>query len=95
MKSYVVYHLIHVQTPYQHNPKLVITGVPDEVDLTEEDIDRGGYQFGEFGSAWANYRLTQIKSKEDMPSDLVAKLHEGGYETISYADLDKPFPFQQ
>ena len=95
MKNYVVYHLIHVQTPYQYNPKLVITEVPSEVDLTEEDVSRGGYQFEEFGTAWANHVLTEIKrDKSEMPGDLVAKLHGGGYETVRYSELDKPFPFE-
>ena len=98
MKSYVVYHLIHVNTPHQHNPKLVVKDVPDDVNLTTEDVDRGGYQFGEFGSAWCNYYLEEIKKKgKNLASDLVAKLHEDWqYETISYDDLtNRAFPFER
>ncbi len=97
MKNYVVYHLIHVNTPHQHNPKLVVTGVPNDVDLTTEDVDRGGYQFGEFNRAWCNYYLEEIEEKgKNLASDLVAKLHEDcQYETISYDALtNNALPFE-
>jgi len=95
MKSYVIYHVIHIHTPHQYHPKLVITDVPDEVDLSEEDVNRGGYEFGEFGMAWANHSLRQIADKKDLPAELVAKLHGDGYRTVSYDDLvNKPLPFE-
>ena len=96
MKSYVVYHLIHVQTPHQHNPELVITDVPDGVELTEDDVTRFGYLFGEVGSAWCNYVLQEIIDKDKMPADLVAQLYSDSYKTVSYNELiNKPFPFQE
>lgn len=86
MATWCVYHLIHVRTPHQHIPKLVITDVPEGEKLDKELLERAGYLFSEFGIPWANHVLTQVDAKES-PADLVARLRQGEGERISYADL--------
>ena len=86
MTTWCVYHLIHVRTPHQHLPKLLITDVPQGAEVTEELLDRAGYRFGEFNVAWANHVLEEVDVKES-PSDLVARIREGGFSRIAYADL--------
>jgi len=84
--TWCVYHLIHVQTPHQHLPKLLIQEVPEGEEVTEELLERAGYLFQEFNTFWANHVLTEVDVKES-PSDLVAHIREGDFERIIYADL--------
>ena len=86
MTTYAVYHLIHVNTPHKHIPKLVVTDVPDDAELSEELLERAGYQFGEFNIPWANHVLEQVDVKTS-PSDLVARIRQGDGERIAWADL--------
>ena len=86
MNTWCVYHLIHVRTPYQHIPKLVITVVPEGEEVTKELLERAGYRFGEFNIAWANHILEEVDVKES-PSDLVARIREGGVPRIAFDDL--------
>ena len=86
MATYAVYHLIHVRTPYQCIPKLVITDVPDDAELTEELLERAGYQFGEFNIPWANHALEKVDVKES-PADLVARIRNGEGERIAWPNL--------
>ena len=86
MSTYCVYHLIHVQTPYRHLPKLLIEDVPEGGQVTEELLERAGYQFQEFNIPWVNHVLEEVDA-ETSPSDLVARIREGGFERITYADL--------
>lgn len=86
MATWCVYHFIHVRTPYQYIPKLVIRDVPDDVNLTADLLERAGYQFGEFGIPWANHALERVSAK-DSPSDLVARIRNGGGARITYAEL--------
>jgi hypothetical protein len=86
MATYVVYHLIHVHTPYKHIPKLLITDVPEGEEPTRELLERAGYQFGEFNIAWANHVLTKVDVKGS-PSDLVARIRQGDGERIAWHDL--------
>ena len=85
-KTWCVYHLIHMQTPHRHIPKLVITEVPNDKPLTTELLERAGYLFTEFGIPWANYVLEPVEA-HDAPSDLVARLRQHEGERISYSDL--------
>lgn len=86
MSTYCVYHLIHVRTPHQHLPKLLVTEVPEGAEVTEELLEQAGYQFGEFDTAWANHVLTEVDAQES-PSDLVARIRQGEGDHITYADL--------
>ena len=86
MTTWCVYHLIHVRTPHQHLPRLLVTEVPKGAEVTEELLERAGYLFSEFNVAWANHVLTEVDVKGS-PSDLVARIREGGFERIAYADL--------
>ena len=86
MATFAVYHMIHVRTPHQHIPKLVITDVPEGEELSEELLERAGYQFGEFDIPWANHVLEQVDAKGS-PSDLVARIRSGEGEWIAWPDL--------
>lgn len=86
MATFVVYHLIHVRTPYQHIPRLVITDVPKDEEPTKELLERAGYQYGELNIPWANHVLAEVNAKNS-PSDLVAKIRQGKGERITWADL--------
>ena len=86
MATFAVYHMIHVRTPHQHIPKLVVSDVPEGEELSEELLERAGYQFGEFNIPWANHVLTEVDVKES-PSDLVARIRSGDGERIAWGDL--------
>jgi hypothetical protein len=86
MATFAVYHLIHVRTPHQHIPKLVITEVPEGETVTQDLVERAGYMFGEFNVPWANHVLEQVDVKES-PADLVSRIRQGEGERITYADL--------
>jgi len=86
MSTWCVYHLIHVRTPHQHLPRLLVTDVPEGAEVTEELLERAGYLFSEFNVTWANHVLTEV-DPQGSPSDLVARIREGGFESITYADL--------
>ena len=86
MVTFAVYHLIHVRTPHQYIPKLVITDVPDGDEPTEELLERAGYQFGEFNISWANHALEKVDAKGS-PSDLVARIRQGDGERIAWRNL--------
>ena len=84
--TWCVYHLIHVRTPHQHIPKVLVVDVPEGEEVTEDLLERAGYQFSEFNIPWANHVLEEVDVK-DSPSDLVARIREGDFERITYADL--------
>ena len=86
MSTWCVYHLIHVKTPHQHLPRLLITDVPDGAEVTQDLAERAGYLFSEFDIPWANHVLEQVDA-QDSPSDLVARIRDGDFECITYADL--------
>ncbi|MCL6478503.1 MAG: hypothetical protein K6T65_08800 [Peptococcaceae bacterium] len=87
MKTYCVYHFIHIHTPYRYLPKLVITNVPDDVMVTEDLVDRAGYDFSEFGIPWANHYLTVV-DPVDSPADLVRRIKRKEYdEILNYDEL--------
>jgi hypothetical protein len=69
MKTWCVYHFIHVHTPYRYIPKLIITGVPEGETVTKDLLSRAGYQYQEFGLPWANHAVTQVDPQES-PADL-------------------------
>lgn len=83
---YAVYHLIHAQTPHQHNPKLVVTDVPEDEKVTKELLERAGFAYEEFGILWANHVVKEVDARES-PADLVAKIRQGVGDRITYADL--------
>jgi len=85
MKTWVVYHLIHVRTPHQYLPQLVISGVPDDKKITREMLERAGYQFGEFGIPWANHCIECIS--QTTPSDLIYRLRQGAGERLTWEKL--------
>lgn len=86
MATWCVHHLIHVRAPHQHIPKLVITDVPDDVDLSTDLLERAGYLFGEFNIPWANHVLIRV-NVQDSPPDLVARIRQGQGERITYEEL--------
>ena len=86
MSTWCVYHLIHVRTPHQYIPKLLITDVPEDEEVTTELLERAGYQFEEFNIPWANHVLAQVDARES-PSDLVARIRKGGFDRITFSDL--------
>jgi len=86
MTTWCVYHLIHVRTPHQHLPKLVIREVPEGEDVTEDLLERAGYLFQEFDIPWANHVLTEVDAK-DSPADLVAHIRQGDGESITWGEL--------
>jgi hypothetical protein len=64
MATFAVYHLIHVRTPHQHIPKLVITDVPEGAQVTQDLVERAGYTFGKFNVPWANHVLEREEAEE-------------------------------
>ena len=86
-RNWVVVFLIHVRTPHEHIPKLVIKHVP--VDLSKYDVmdfcESMGYGFGEFGIAWANHYVCPLK---DAPSSVKGAYRKGEIETIEWKDLN-------
>lgn len=84
-RIWCVYHVIHVRTPHQHIPKLVVTDVPVGVEVSEEMLERAGYLFEEFNIPWANHAIAPVD--KDAPSDLVARLRAGEGEWLTYSDL--------
>ena len=86
MAIWCVYHLIHVRTPYQYIPKLVITDVPEGEAVTEDLLERAGYMFGEFNVSWANHVITLVDVRES-PADLVARIRQGEVERIAWPSL--------
>lgn len=73
MATWAVVYLIHVCTPHQHVPKLIIRGVPDNATIDWETVERAGYSFGEFGIPRANYYITRVDPARS-PSDLVGAI---------------------
>jgi hypothetical protein len=63
----------------------LITNVPDDITITEELLERAGYEFGEFGIPWANHVIAKVTNQS--PSNLVAALRNGVYERITYEEL--------
>jgi|YNPBryantNP2012_1023418.scaffolds.fasta_scaffold83531_1 hypothetical protein len=86
MATWCVYHLIHVRTPWQYIPRLVITDVPDDTEVTTDLLERAGYQYEEFGVPWANHGVERLDPKSS-PSDLVARVRNGAGERIRWSDL--------
>ena len=85
MATWCVYHLIHVRTPHQHLPKLIVTDVPEGETVDQAIAERAGYMFGEFGISFANHVVERIGP--DSPSDLVGRIRAGEGERITWADL--------
>jgi hypothetical protein len=75
----LVYHLIHVTTPYRHIPKLVIA----DYFASKEEINQAGYWFGEFGIPWANHYVLHFESKADIPADAIPAIMNGKVEILS------------
>jgi len=86
MATWCVYHLIHVRTPHQYIPQLVITDVPEDAEVTKDLLERAGYQFGEFNIPWANHGIMRVDAQES-PADLVARIRNGQGRWIAYNDL--------
>lgn len=86
MATWAVVHLIHVRTPHQHIPRLIITGVPEEEEVTRDLLEQAGFRFGEFGIPWANHYITRVEPGKS-PSDLVGRARDVGVPRIRWADL--------
>ena len=86
MATWCVYYLIHARTPHQHIPRIVVTDVPESEILTEDLLERAGYQYGAFGIPWANHVLTKVDVKKS-PSDLVCRIRQKEGEWITWTDL--------
>jgi hypothetical protein len=85
MATWVVYHLIHVRTPRQHIPKLLITQVPEDQEVTRDLLERAGIFFEEFGELWANHYIEKLGP--DSPSDLVGRARNPAVPRITWAEL--------
>ena len=88
MATWCVYHMIHVRTPYQYLPQLVIREVPEEEKVSKDLLERAGYQFGEFNIPWANHSLEEV-SASTSPGDLVYRIREGFGEQTTWAKLQE------
>lgn len=86
MATWCVYHLIHVSTPHQHIPKLVIREVPDGETVTQDVVERAGYLFQEFDIPWANHVLERVDPIVS-PSDLVGLIRQGEGRAVTWAEL--------
>jgi hypothetical protein len=60
--------------------------VPEGETVTQDLVERAGYQFGEFNIPWANHVLEQVDVKES-PGDLIARIRAGECDRIPYAKL--------
>jgi hypothetical protein len=85
MATWVVYHLIHVRTPHQRIPKLLITQVPDDEKVPRDLLERAGFMFGEFGIPWANHYIEKLGPNS--PSDLVGRARNPDVPRIAWEDL--------
>lgn len=88
MATWCVYHVIHVRTPHQYLPRLVIRDVPEEEVITKGLLERAGHQFGEFGIPWANHVIEKV-SPDTSETDLVYRLRTGEGAKISWDRLQK------
>ena len=86
MAKWAVVHLIHVQTPHQHIPKLVVEDVPtDKGEAFVKDwLEAAGYKFGEFGIPWANHYVARLR--DCLPS-VQGAYRRGRVETVKYEEL--------
>jgi len=86
-RTWCVYHLIHIHTPYRYIPKLFIEKVPESVCLSQTDwLEESGYEFGEFGIPWANHEVCLVS---EAPSTVKGAYRRGDTETIEYIELDE------
>jgi hypothetical protein len=85
MATWCVAHVIHVTTPFEYRPRLVIKDVPNDVEITWEDIELAGYYYGEFGVPRGNHWLTRITRKS--PWGLRRAVRRAHDVTITYDDL--------
>ena len=86
MKTYVVYHLIHVRTPHKYIAKLFVTGVPDDKEVDWDLVDEVE-DFGEFGVTHANHYIEQLTPQSE--SSLKRAFRHAEAEEITYEELLK------
>jgi len=88
MAKWAVVYLIHVRTPHQHIPKLVVEDVPDELtaDEVKDWLEEMGYTFGACGVPWANHYVARLR---DCPPSVRGAYRAGEVEIIKYR---KPEP---
>ncbi len=89
MKTFCVYHFIHVRTPYKYRAKLFVTDVPEvnslEIDEIESALVRAGYYFGEYGIEWANHYVEELDADSD--DQLWQSWNRGETETVTWSYL--------
>jgi len=91
MAKWAVVHLIHVNTPHRHIPKLVVEGVPRTYSSRDVKawLEEAGYGFGEFGIPWANHYIERLK---DCPPEVRGAYRQGEVETITFEELEEVDP---
>lgn len=86
MRTFVVYHLIHVVLPHRRIAKLFIVNVPDGEDVGWDLVDEID-EFGEFNIPHANHFIAELKPSSD-PS-LKRAFREGGARRVTFEHLQR------
>ena len=83
-KVWCAYKIIRTFPP-QYVPRLLITGVPPEVEITEWLLREAGYSFERL-IPWVSHGVVDF---EEFPDDLLERVRGGGsdIECISYEEL--------
>lgn len=81
-----VYHHIHTQTPRKKLPKLFITDVPPDEDVTWDLVDEH-QQFGEFGSKHANHGIEPLTP--DSPTEVKRAWRKNAPSAATAISFDK------
>lgn len=72
-RTYLVYFLIHVNTPYQYILKATVKNA-SSFDEAKEACTAAGFEPSEFGIPWANHHITTLKDAE---SSLLSQYRQG------------------
>lgn len=63
---FVVAHRTRLRGAHQHEAKLFVYGVPEDVGVgkIKESLEAAGYRFKEFGVEWANHSVVPLRDAE-------------------------------
>ena len=84
-KVWCAYRVVRTAFPPQYIPRLIITDVPPEVEITEELLQMAGYCLERF-TPWVNHRVIDF---DEFPADLLERVRGGGsdIECITFSEL--------
>jgi len=83
-KTYLIYHLIHVHTPYQYILKVIVKNATSEKEAKKACEAAGIVGLSEFGIPWANHHITDLKNAD---TSLLGQLKRKHGETIDAEEV--------